>query len=239
MSKRVSVLAVVPAAGVGSRLKESKPKALVEIEGVPILIRTLRTLSQSYPFTQMIVPVDPSFEPEARKLIAKAGIRGVELCAGGATRAESVRNGLLCGAGEFLVLVHDVARPFVPAEDIRAVIAEAARWGGAILAQQATSTIKEADPKKRWIEHTRDRRRTWLAQTPQVFRSDWLCAAYKKLGRRAAKCTDEAAICEAVGRRVRVVPGSPLNLKITTPDDLKLARALVRMKGGYESRNRL
>ena len=227
----IQVSAIIPAAGSGTRLKNRRPKPLVRIGGIPLLILTLRALKSAWRFRRMVMAVEPARMPEILRLLKLYRIRGVELVAGGQTRAGSVLNGLATlGSEDRIVLVHDVARPFVTRRDVERVILEASVCGAAILAQRATSTVKEADPSDRVIRNTHDRNRIWLAQTPQVFRAQVLKDAYEKLGGRAAKYTDEAGLVEASGLPVRVVEGSAFNLKITTPEDLKLADALMGSK---------
>lgn len=223
------IAAVVLAAGSGTRLRNRLPKPLVSVDGVPLVVRTLSALRRALPGVRLIVPVAPELSARIARLLSRAGLAGAELVPGGATRAESVRNGL-AGVRESVVLVHDVARPFVPAPRLREAVEAARRGGGAILALPATATVKESRFSGPVIRRTLDRERVWLAQTPQVFRTSVLRAAYAKLGSRASSCTDEASIVEKAGGRVLLVEGTAFNLKITTPEDLKLAHALIRLK---------
>jgi 2-C-methyl-D-erythritol 4-phosphate cytidylyltransferase len=130
-----------------------------------------------------------------------------------------VRMGLAAIEDADLIAVHDAARPFVTADAVARVIAAAAEAGGAILALPASDTVKEVD-EAREIRATLDRRRLWLAQTPQVFRLDLLRAAHARAQLDRLTATDDAALVERLGVGVRVVPCDSSNRKITTPEDL-------------------
>src|SRR5581483_6834917 len=123
------------------------------------------------------------------------------------------------------VAVHDAVRPLAPPALVDAVFAAAATHGAAIPALAVADTLKRVDPGTNRITETVPRGGLWLAQTPQVFRRDWLAEAYSKRGSLGGAVTDDAQLVEAVGHPVAVVPGSPENFKITTRDDLDLAVA--------------
>jgi 2-C-methyl-D-erythritol 4-phosphate cytidylyltransferase len=152
-----------------------------------------------------------------------AGAR-VERIAGGAHRSESVRNALVAVPRASVVVVHDAARPFAPPELFRACIAEVeAGWDAAIAAAPVTDTVKEADDDRR-VTRTLDRSRLWSIQTPQAFDAGTLRRA---LAGDIAAATDDAMLVEAAGGRVRIVEAPPRNFKITWPDDLARAEALL------------
>ncbi len=222
-----SVAAVIPAAGTGSRLGSRTPKPLVKLGADPMFIRTIRRLLSAYPFSRVILAVNPRSRAAMLKWVRKSRLKGIEVVAGGKTRAESVRNGLERLNGEKYVLIHDVARPFVGVEEVRELIRQARKDGASILALKATATVKEINPRDRRIRRTLDRDRIYLAQTPQVFRTALLKGAYARLGKRFARFTDEAGMIEEIGGRVTVVEGSSLNIKITTPGDLAVAQAML------------
>jgi 2-C-methyl-D-erythritol 4-phosphate cytidylyltransferase len=148
----------------------------------------------------------------------------IERIAGGDHRSESVRNALAALPDASIVVVHDAARPFAPAELFRACIAEIeAGWDAAIAAAPVTDTIKEADADRR-VMRTLDRSRLWSIQTPQAFEAGILRRA---LAGDVATATDDAVLVEAIGGRVRIVEAPPGNFKITWPDDLQRAEALL------------
>ena len=131
----------------------------------------------AYPFTRVLVPADPACLASMKRWVGKRRLKGVEFIAGGRTRAESVGNALeMVGAREKIVLVHDAARPFVTRERIRALIRTALRKGACILASKTTATVKQTHAVSGRIRKTLDRRRIYLAQTPQVFRAADRCA---------------------------------------------------------------
>jgi 2-C-methyl-D-erythritol 4-phosphate cytidylyltransferase/2-C-methyl-D-erythritol 2,4-cyclodiphosphate synthase len=178
----------------------------------------------------LVVVVPPGEEARGAAELAGLG-KPVRAVAGGAARAESVRNGL-AAAGAPVVLVHDAARPFAtPALAARVALA-AARDGAALAAVPATDTVKRslapaAPGEDGRVAETLDRRALWLAQTPQGFRTELLERAYAAAGARAAQATDECALVEALGVPVTLVPGEPGNFKLTGPEDLSRARALL------------
>ncbi|MFN8640818.1 MAG: 2-C-methyl-D-erythritol 4-phosphate cytidylyltransferase [Candidatus Binatia bacterium] len=213
-----SVAAIVVAAGPGRRLDAGMPKAFVPLAGVPLFVRSVRAMLAAA-VDRLVVVAPPDAVAEADRLLQMAGPYRLtpRLVAGGAERQDSVRNGLAAIGDAELVAVHDAARPFVTASVVDAAIDAAERHGAAIVAIPATDTVKIVDAEG-WIEATPPRAYTWLAQTPQVFRADLLRAAHAAAG-GGLPATDDAALVERLGHRVRVVAGSADNRKITTPDD--------------------
>jgi len=217
----------VPAAGSGKRLGASVPKPLVRLGRVPLIVRTLRRLKESYAFRKIIVPVQAREMSRLSRAFLKHGIRDVTLVIGGKSRAESVFRAFKhIGSFEGIVLIHDGARPLVNRALVRAVARAAERGGAALAALQATSTVKLAG-RGRSVQRTLDRRKVYLAQTPQAFRSKALERAYRRFGPLAFKFTDEAGLVEACGEKVCLVQGDAANLKITTKEDLRVAEAIL------------
>ena len=225
MSSAQGVAAVIPAAGRGERLKAGKPKPFVSILGKPLLAHTLLALDRAYRFTEIIVAADSSRLDETVVLLRKYGLRKVRVVAGGATRAESVRNGVLSISSHCQwVLIHDAARPLAGKALIRSILKGAQDTGAAICALPATATVKKTDPRTKLILATENRDELFLAQTPQVFRRDLLEARYQTLGNKALHKTDEAALFDGSAVKVKIVPGEISNLKITTSEDIALFR---------------
>jgi 2-C-methyl-D-erythritol 4-phosphate cytidylyltransferase len=227
----MKVSVIMPAAGKGKRLQNRAQKAFVRLGEIPLFICTLKQLVKSFAFERVIVPSDPLVMPKMKRLLLRHGLSKVELVAGGSTRSESVQRGLsvLNGqAQDHWVLVHDMARPLIRAEEIRRLVQAASRKGAAVLALKATSTVKEVYPRTLCVKKTLPRDFIYMAQTPQVFRISVLRKAYRFWGKKAKYVTDEAGLVEALGQRIAVVEGTPLNIKITTPDDLRLAQVLVK-----------
>lgn len=231
----MGVALVVPAAGRGRRFGSKTPKTYVVIAGKPLLVHTLKRLLSAYPFDPVIVAVEAGRVGRVGALLRRWGLGRVIVVAGGASRAESVRNGLAALSGERLsgwVAVHDAARPLVDAGAVRRCIRDARRSGGAILAQACHATVKRSDATGRYIRRTEDRRTLYLAQTPQIFRVHELLSRYKKLGVSAWRRTDEASLFEGTGKRIALTPSDAFNLKITTREDLDFYTFYRRIKTG-------
>ena len=222
----VKVSAIVVAAGSGSRLGYRQPKAFVELAARPLLYYSLRTIREVVPIAEVIVTLPSGKEEDARAAVDQAGLRvPVKLTPGGAERQDSVRIAVsLVSADSAMVLVHDAARPFAEAALFHACIEAGFRSGGAIAAIPVADTLKEVTQGV--IIATRPRNGLFAAQTPQAFRRELLVAGHTE-GAAPLPATDDAFLLERMGKPVEIVAGSALNFKITTPEDLRLARALL------------
>ena len=217
----MSVGAILLCAGKGERLGAALDKALVPLAGRPLFSWSLEALERT-PVIEGIVVVGPTRRLEAALCAASlpAG-KVVAWTEGGRERQDSVARGLVALPPRFTtVAVHDCARALVGEELVARVVAAALECGAAIAAIPLEDSLKRG--RLETVEATVPRAGLWRAQTPQVFRRDWLEAAHLAVQGRA---TDDAALLEAAGHRVRLVRGSGSNLKITTPDDLELAEA--------------
>ena len=219
--KRVS--AIVPAAGRGRRFGSKTSKLFFNVDRKPIFFYTLRNLSASYRFDEILIAAHPDDFARIKKIITALKLHHARLVTGGETRAESVRNALheASDAAEWVV-VHDAARPLVSRPIVERALAAAQKTGGAISAYPVTATVKRVAGEI--IAGTEDRRTLYLAQTPQVFRKEKLLERYRKLGKKALSLTDEASFFDGTGTRVAVALGAVSNLKITTPEDVDLFR---------------
>lgn len=211
---------IIAAAGSGSRLGRTEPKALVPLLGRPLLSWTLEALS-GIPFAGTVIAAPPDRVEEVARIVGEG-----KVVPGGTTRSESVRLAFEAGgvAGDNVIVVHDAARPFVAAREVEAVIAAAEEVGAAIAAIPVPDTVKSVE--RGLVTGTLDRAKLWLASTPQAFRGHILARALE--GGRGA--TDEAALCEALGLPVAAVPVSRLGFKITTPEDLVIAEAILKSR---------
>lgn len=215
-------LAIVPAAGSGSRLGRGEPKALVALGGRPLLLRSLETMRQ-VPFERIVIAAPPDRLPQIESLLVSSE-RAVP---GGTTRAESVRLAFeALGADDRdVVAIHDAARPFVSASEIADVMRAAERDGASIAACPIVDTVKRS--LRGWIAETVDRTDLWAAGTPQAFRADILRRALAG----SIDATDEATLCERLRIPVVITPVSRLAFKVTTAEDLELAEAVLARDG--------
>ena len=217
----MSVGAILLCAGKGERLGAGTSKALVPLAGRPLFVWSLEALERC-PAIEGIVVVGPVQGLEQG--LASSGVRPTKLvawCEGGKERQDSVRSGLSALPPSYThVAIHDCARALVGLPLIARVVADALEHGASIAAVPLEDTVKRVALGV--VEATVPRAGLWRAQTPQAFRRDWLEAAHAAAVGRA---TDDAALVESLGHRVRVSEGDPLNFKITTPRDLKLAEA--------------
>ncbi|HVC65923.1 MAG TPA: 2-C-methyl-D-erythritol 4-phosphate cytidylyltransferase [Candidatus Dormibacteraeota bacterium] len=217
---------MVVAAGRGVRFGGKTAKQYQLIGGVPMVLRALRPFT-SHPDVAQVVLVLPA-EDAARPPSFLSAFSALSVVAGGAHRGDSVRAGLSALRSECaVVLVHDGARPFVDRSVIEAVIAFARAGEGAVPAVPLSDTIKEASAADATlIKCTHPRARLWRAQTPQGFPRAVLEEAHARAARDGHRATDDAALVEAIGVPVHLVPDSSRNLKVTTPEDLALAELL-------------
>lgn len=218
---------LVPAAGWGERLGGGTPKAFVALRGEPIVLRTLRRLAEFPGFVRAITLVPPSHVDMFRRLVgACAWPFPVEGIAGGPERQDSVQRGLdALGDAVDIVVVHDAVRPFVSVAMVSACVDAAREHGAALTAVPVYDTIKRiADGA---VVSTVDRQGLWVVQTPQAFRVPLLRRAHRRAAEVGYGATDDGALVEWAGTSPRTVPGDPLNLKITTPADLRLAEYLL------------
>ena len=222
------VAAVIPAGGTGARLGRRTPKQFLTIGGVPILAATVRHFTSHPAVSTVIVAAPPALLGRAQRLLAPHPRRvRLAVVAGGAERQESVSHALAAvGPTVDIVVVHDAVRPFISRQLIDAVVRAAIETGAAICALPMADTVKRV--RGEFVETTIDRSTLWTVQTPQAFRPDILREAHDKARRDGIVGTDDAMLVERLGHPVRVVRGSDANVKITTPEDLRRARAAAR-----------
>lgn len=224
------VAAIVAAAGIGQRMGSATPKPYLQLAGKPILAHTLAVFEATREVHEVAVTVHPEDLDYCREALAPFNFKKVlRLVPGGKERQDSVYNALKTLRGDDdleIVLVHDGVRPFITPDQIRQVIQGARRHGGAILGWPSQDTLKRVNDKSEVIQ-TLERRDIWQIQTPQAFQAPLLWRAFVEAYSRNFFGTDEASLVEELQHPVVVLPGSPFNLKITTPDDLQLAEALL------------
>lgn len=219
---------VMPAAGRGNRAGPGEPKALRPIAGIPMVLRALRPFVEHPAVRQVVIALPAEICTQPPDWLRQLTGERVKLVVGGETRAASVAAGLLAlDRSCTTVLVHDAARPFVARETIDRVISTAQGGVGAVAALPVSDTIKRADLQNR-VAATVDRSSLWRAQTPQGFPRAMLEAAYRRLETDAAahNCTDDAELAEPLGLPVLLIADLSSNIKLTTPEDFRLAEAL-------------
>lgn len=227
----IKAAVIIPAAGSGSRMGLSIPKQFHELAGLPILVRTVRAFHPICEIDTIVLPVPAAMRnwvegmTDRFKLAPKSG--NLFIVNGGRTRQDSVQAGLdALPITTEVVLVHDGARPLVSTEIIEACLQEAARSGAAMVAIPVIDTLKAVSADRK-VERTVDRQGLWQAQTPQAARVSLLQKAYAAAEKTGFIGTDEASLLEQIGCPVKVVGGSKKNLKISHPEDLLVAEALL------------
>ncbi|MBE6935262.1 MAG: 2-C-methyl-D-erythritol 4-phosphate cytidylyltransferase [Ruminococcaceae bacterium] len=222
--------AVVPAAGSSTRMA-GENKQFSTLMGIPVLAHTLRNLENCPVVDEIIVATKSEEIPAVAKLADEYGITKLsKVVMGGASRGESAYLGALaCSDRTRLIAVHDGARPLGSSEMIARVIELAAKTGAAVVTVPVKDTIKMMSPEG-YIDHTPQRDMLRAAQTPQVFDADILRAAYAKAMEYGIDYTDDCAAVEALGKHIYICDGENTNLKITTPDDLILAQAILEAR---------
>jgi 2-C-methyl-D-erythritol 4-phosphate cytidylyltransferase len=231
------VTAILPAAGLGTRMGVDKPKQFLALDGVPVLVFTLRRLAACLAIKDFVIATRGEDVDAVTSSVASEKLgRPIRVVRGGDTRQDSVANALAEVSSEAdLILVHDAVRPLVTLSQIERVIAEAYACDAAILGIPAMDTVKEVKRASlpndvALITATIPRERVVLAQTPQVFRSSLLLEAFGRARQDGVTASDEAGLVERIGRDVHVVVGSERNLKITRPGDMELAEFYLRQE---------
>jgi 2-C-methyl-D-erythritol 4-phosphate cytidylyltransferase/2-C-methyl-D-erythritol 2,4-cyclodiphosphate synthase len=233
----VPTAAIVAAGGRGQRFGGERPKQLRALSGRAILERSVTAFLNHPAIDEVVValPADILADPPAYLRVAS---KPLKLVAGGERRQDSVANAFaVVHEDAVIIVIHDAARPFVSDELIERTIAAALESGAAIAALQARDTVKQAESEvglargepsaDRFVRETLSREAVYLAQTPQAFRRDVLRDALALAG-QGLEVTDEAALAERAGHRVRLVAGDPFNIKVTTPEDLPVAETIAR-----------
>lgn len=225
------IAVILPAAGRSSRFGGKEKKVFSNLDGRAVWLRSAEAFVNRDDVAQVLLVLAPEDIDVFRiKFAAHLGLLDIAVVPGGAERFESVGNALAKVRDDIdLVAIHDAARPCVTTALIDAVFGAAKKTGAALLGVPVSDTVKRADVAGK-IEATVPRQGLWLAQTPQVFRRDWLVDAYARRASLGAEITDDAQLVEAAGHAVYLVPGSASNLKITTRDDLTLAEAVLKSR---------
>jgi 2-C-methyl-D-erythritol 4-phosphate cytidylyltransferase len=220
---------ILPAAGRSSRFRDKEKKPFATLDGRAVWLRSAELFITRDDVCQcLIIVAKEDQEVFRRRYGANLAFMDVKIVDGGPERFDSIANALalLKPEAEF-VAVHDAVRPCLSDEKVSAVFAQAEKSGAALLAVPVAETLKQVDAQHK-VQATVSRKGLWLAQTPQVFRRDWLVEAYARRSQLGQDITDDAQLVEAAGHAVTVVEGFSSNIKITTKHDLILAEALLK-----------
>jgi 2-C-methyl-D-erythritol 4-phosphate cytidylyltransferase len=218
---------ILPAAGKSSRFSmQKRKKPFVELKGRPVWVRAAEIFLSRDDVSQVLLVVSPDDMDWVKdKFRANLAFMNIEIIEGGAERFESVQNALARVKTDVdFVAVHDAARPLMVKEWVDTLFVQAEKSGAVIPAVPASDTLKRVGPDRTIVE-TVSREGLWRAQTPQVFRRQLLMDAFARRG--SLQATDEAQLVENLGHPVTIVEGWPMNIKITTFADFKMAEALV------------
>ena len=222
-------IAIIAAAGAGTRMASDRPKQFLLLAGTPVIFHTLKPFEECDSIQEMIVVLPAEESAGFLSMAGKLGLQKIaRVVPGGATRAESVKRGLMSvrSATAEIVAVHDGVRPFVTVDEISTTVAAAQADGAAILVAPVTDTIKQVGDGT--VLKTLDRTGLRRALTPQCFRYELLREAYQRADVNDPSLTDESALVEQLGHRVTVVEGSARNIKITTAEDLVVAEGFLK-----------
>lgn len=231
MAKKRNYHVIITAAGTGSRYKNNscgKPKQYLMLNGKPVMLHSLIRFQKCSEVKSIYISAAPKYFSYLHSLASKNKITKLKaLVEGGKTRFDSVKNAFNQITAELndIILIHDAARPNLSGADLDKIISESAKYGEVIPAVKIPETIKKVN--RSVVEKTISREDLWLVQTPQAFRYEILSKAYVIAGERN-DYTDEAAMAEHAGFTVRVTECSRSNIKITTADDLKLLKKLMK-----------
>ena len=221
--------AIILAAGKGSRMNAGMNKLYVNIKGKPILAHTLDVFFACDHIHEIILVIGDGEEELCReKALGKTeNSKPIKLVIGGKERQDSVYNGLKSvNKGAAVILIHDGARPFITEGIIGESIKQAFLHKAVTIGIPVKDTIKEID-KEGFVENTPNRSNLWLTQTPQTFMRDVIVQAYESSNGVKAAATDDATLVERMGIKVKMIRGSYDNIKITTPEDIALAEAIL------------
>jgi 2-C-methyl-D-erythritol 4-phosphate cytidylyltransferase len=225
----VKTTAIIVAAGSGKRMGGPVRKQFMELDGKPILQHTLEKF-QAAECVQEIILVVPQRDVKRLSVLAKSQwniSKIIRVVPGGRERHDSVWAGLSAvDPGVHIILIHDGVRPFVPPALIKKVITAAVKFGAAVVGVAPKETIKKCDAT--FVMETLQRQSLVVVQTPQAFRRDIVKAAYERAFADGFFSTDDAALVERMNHRVYIVDGDYSNLKITCPEDLAMAEAILK-----------
>ncbi len=225
------VSAIIAGGGSGKRMLSGENKLFIEISGTPVLAMTISAFESTDLIDEIIIVMPSDEIDRTRDLVKKYSFKKVSgIIPGGPTRQDSVFNGIQAVLPDAdIIAIHDGARPFVTKEIIVRTVNEAKMSGAAVAAVPVKDTIKTVDAGS-IITGTLDREMLWQAQTPQAFSAALIKGAHGRAHKVGLSATDDSRLVERLGENVKVVNGSYENIKITTPEDIKIAEVILRSR---------
>jgi 2-C-methyl-D-erythritol 4-phosphate cytidylyltransferase len=230
-NKKETVKAIIVAAGQGRRFGNAKPKQFLRLGSQTVLEHSLAPFQQLAEIDSIVVVLPSTYVSNYSSKLRKKFPKITSVVPGGATRTHSVIHGLQAAGDAAAYLIHDGVRPFVSQPLIKEVIKASFRFGASIAAMQATDTVKEAKGS-RFVYRTLSREKIYLVQTPQGFKRQVLMRGVKTFLRKKYRVTDDSALVERCGFKVKIIESDWLNFKITTRQDLEIARKMQDLLGG-------
>lgn len=225
----MKVTAIIAAGGKGSRMGAGFNKVFMKLDGMEILLRTMRAFNENSLIDEIIVVTGAEDIERVEALGRDNSIHKLKLVTeGAATRRGSVYNGIIHADGD-IIAVHDGARCLISQEEITNVIRDCEKYGSAAVGVICKDTLKTADDEG-FIAGTVDRSKTYQIQTPQVFKRDVLLAAHNKAIEDGFEPTDDCVLIERMGGKIKITQGSYNNIKLTTPEDIPVAERILSRK---------
>ena len=221
---------IIAAGGVGKRFGSKIPKQYLELDNIPIIIRTILNFEQCHNVSSIIIAASSVWIDFLQKKIDQYSIQKVKkIIQGGKERLNSINNAInsVHLSDCDIILVHDAVRPFASNTLIDSIIDASQEYGAAIPGLNPNETIKSADEKS-FVSNTLNRSRLWSIQTPQGFKKNILMKAYKHAIKNNIFGTDDASLVEAIGEKVKIIPGESENIKITAPFDITIANEILK-----------
>ena len=225
---RFKTSAIIVAGGVGNRMNSDIPKQFLEVLGKPVIAYTINAISKCKDIDEIVLVTLPDYIVFCKDIVDEFQFSKVsKIVCGGATRQESVYNGLReMSEDTDVVVIHDGARPLIEPDVIRESVLSALEFGCAAVGVKMKDTIKVVDADG-YIVSTADREKLWQVQTPQTFRKEIIKSLYEDASNSSKQFTDDCMLAESVGYRVKMIEGSYENIKITTPQDIFIMKGLL------------
>ena len=224
------VSAVIAAGGEGKRMGAGENKVFMKLAGKEILLHTVEAFNNNPDIDEIVIVTGDGEYMRVTELVMQAELSGKmrAVTTGGATRRESVYNGIKFTTGD-IILIHDAARCLITQEEISAAVKAVNEYGAAAVGVTCKDTLKSAD-EDGFITGTIDREKTFLIQTPQAFKRDIIVPAHEWAEKNNIEATDDCALVEQTGGRIKIVTGRYDNIKITTPDDIGVAEKILEKR---------